>query len=42
MSQAFEYLYFKSLRLTISGAAYPGVPHLGNRYDGTSVYVAKP
>lgn len=34
-SQINSYLLFKSLRLAISGATYPGVPHLGNGNSST-------
>jgi hypothetical protein len=30
------------LILTISGATYPGVPHLTNKYYGSSAHVARP
>ena len=30
ISQISSYFLFKSLRLAISGATYPGVPHFGN------------
>ena len=42
MSQMGSYLAFKSLRLTISGATYPGVPHLTKRYYFSSAWVARP
>lgn len=32
-SQIGSYLAFKSFKLTISGATYPGVPHLTNKYS---------
>lgn len=41
-SQTQSYFTFKSFRLAISGATYPGVPHLGNGYTSNLVYVANP
>lgn len=32
----------KSFILKISGATYPGVPHLTKIYFGSSIFVAKP
>ena len=32
MSHFSEYLWLKSSKLATSGATYPGVPHLGNKY----------
>lgn len=36
------YFSFRSLRFNISGATYPGVPHLGKVYYLTLVIVANP
>lgn len=41
-SQIGSYLAFKSFKLTISGATYPGVPHLTNKYSFYSQWVASP
>jgi hypothetical protein len=41
-SQIGSHLAFKSLIFTISGATYPGVPHLTNKYYGSSAQVASP
>lgn len=42
MSQILSYLKLRSFRLAISGATYPGVPHLGKAYYATRVLVARP
>ena len=41
-SQIKSYLNVKSLRLAISGATYPGVPHFGNGYSSMSNAAANP
>lgn len=42
ISQILSYFRVRSLRLAISGATYPGVPHFGNGYLSTFKLVAKP